>query len=63
MRMSSMVCIAGWITVYLSFVGCVHFSIIILIYLCIVFCMFNPLLCGMLFCVTSLIGYVALINM
>ena len=43
MRMSSMVCIAGWITVYLSFVGYVHFSIIILIYLCILLCIFNPL--------------------
>ena len=43
MRMSSMVYIAGWITIYLSFVGYFHFSVIILIYLCILFCMFNSL--------------------
>ena len=43
MRKSSMVYIAGWITIYLSFVCYVHFSVIILIYLCILFCMFNPL--------------------
>ena len=43
MGMSSMICIARWLTVYLSFVGYLQFSIIILIYLYMLFFMFYHL--------------------